>query len=187
MIDLTIDKPIAATTVLNCIPAGAAGSQEIDIEEQLPDLSKLLEAEKTAFIKAHQNLNSLIDQVGNFLDGMLTEHSRQIAKLSVAIASKVLSQQINEGNYDIEKIVTDTLSNVSDRQNISVFMNPGDLAALNTAIKKSEQKRLENINFSADPKIPPAQLRVETPKGAVSSMFEEKLQIIENALINAAQ
>lgn len=182
-------KPITAATVLDyslpLVPDGQSLCAQTESQILNEQLSERLNDEIRNFTNAHASLKCLTDKINSFYDTMFAEHSKHIARLSVAVASKILAQKIDSGQYDIENIIDSELKKLPEKSGITVFLNPSDLSALEEAMKCSQRTGFENIDFASDPNIRPAHLRIETQKGSVSSIIESKLKRIEAALSSA--
>jgi flagellar biosynthesis/type III secretory pathway protein FliH len=113
---------------------------------------------------------------------LFTDHKEDIAKLAVEIARKVLMQQVLNGAYDIETIVTKALEHVPSCEGVTVQVNPEDLDQCRQAQDVAESP-LDGVTFVADPMIGRAECRVESPKGVIQSLINEHLEQISKALL----
>lgn len=141
------------------------------------------EAQKLQYDKAMEALEAAAKKLQFVYERMIVEHRQAIAKLSIEIARKILSQKVKEGDYQIESIVQEALNNAPARQNIVVRLNPQDLTKCQEMQKGDSM--LASVNFVADPGIGPAECVVETPKGKVESLIDGHLEQVAKALSKA--
>lgn len=104
--------------------------------------------------------------------------SRIAIELAVSIAGDVLAREIDEGRYDIERMVREALSwSGVGRGNCTVHLHPEDVA------------RLDGIPFragttiEADPDVELANVHITTPQGLLVRELDEVLVAIREALL----
>ncbi len=161
-----LDKPIASVRGLN--------------DSNGADQSNPMQ--KATFSQVCRALKSLVDKLNKFYDEVFAGHKEEIAKLSVEIARKILLQQVQEGNYEIESIVKEAIKNSPTHQDIVANLNPEDLAQLQALQKEDATGDFAGVKFVSDPNIGKAECRLETPKGVIESLIDEQLERIGNAL-----
>jgi flagellar biosynthesis/type III secretory pathway protein FliH len=142
-----------------------------------------LETQKLQYDKALEMLEAAAKKLQFVYERLIVEHRQAIAKLSIEIARKILSQKVKDGDYQIESIVQEALNNAPARQNIVVRLNPQDLAKCQQ-LQKSDSM-LASVKLVADPGIGPAECVVETPKGKVESLIDGHLEQVARALSKA--
>jgi flagellar biosynthesis/type III secretory pathway protein FliH len=143
------------------------------------------QAQKSVFFQACQTLKALTDKLNQFYDKLFAEHKEEIARLSVEIARKILAQQVQNGDYEIESIVTEALTNAPTRQEVVVHLNPEDLILCQKVQQDEPNGALADIKLISDPNIGRAECLLETPKGIVESLIDEHLERIGKALKTA--
>jgi len=202
---VNLNKPVASVKILTAedVEHAEKGS-ELDsavLADSAVRVMQDLEKEKAETVQLYRVLSSLVDKISKFYDELLARHKEEIAKLSVEIARRVLMQKVQKGDYQIETIVKEALTNVPVRQDVVVHLNPGDLAQLQKpegsrsgGSRKDEGSReagshassvLADIKFIADSSIGPAECLVDTPKGVIKSLIDEHLTRISEALEKA--
>lgn len=142
-------------------------------------LAAELEVQRRLYDDTNRTLKALVAKLNNFYEEVFAGHKEQIARLSVEIARKVLMQKVKDGDYEIESIVKEVLSNAPSRQDVVIYVNPEDLAACQ---KVQDDDTFEDIKFSADSNIERAECRLESPKGIIKSLINEHLEQIEKTL-----
>ncbi|MHC4456518.1 MAG: FliH/SctL family protein [Planctomycetota bacterium] len=141
-----------------------------------------LESQRSAFTQTCQTLQGVITKLGQLYDKALGETRGEIAKLSVEIAKKILRKKVEEGDYEIESIVKETLNNAPTYQDVVVRLNPEDLSKLEKCQQDTETGSFAGINFVSDANIGRAECLLESPKGKIESFINNQLEQIGQAL-----
>jgi flagellar biosynthesis/type III secretory pathway protein FliH len=185
-----LEKPVVSVKIsdapplLSCESKNGDGEQ-ITIQSQGGSLSGDSQAKDTVLSQTCQTLKALTDKLNQFYDKLFAEHKEEIAKLSVEIARKILAQQVQNGDYEIESIVKEALKNAPTRQDVVVHLNPQDHILCQKAQQDEPNGALAGIKFISDPNIGRAECLLETPKGIVESLINEHLERIGKALKTA--
>ena len=160
-----------------------------EIEDSEADSAQILkhdlEAQKAVYSQACQALNGVIAKLNQFCDKLYVEHREEIARLSVEIARKILMQKVENGDYEIESIIKEALSNTPGSQNVKVHLNPEDLAKCRKAQQDEPGGVLAGIELISDQNIGRAECLLESPKGIIKSMIDDNLERIGKALNKA--
>jgi len=144
-----------------------------------------LEHRAAAFEEAVRGLDAVTAELRRYQEGVFAAHRREIARLSVEIARRVLSQQVGEGDYKIEAIIAEAVGHLSGARDMVVYVNPEDLAACRKAFAEGESDLPPGLRFVADGQLGRAECRVESEKGRVESLIESHLEQIAKALTQA--
>jgi flagellar assembly protein FliH len=184
-VTVNLVKPIASATISNgcSTVAELSGYSQVGSAANagLPDS----ESEKVRFSQLCRTLETLIAKLNQFYESLFAQHKDQIAKLSVEIARKILVQKVQEGDYEIESIVKESLKNAPTRQDVVVHLNPQDLPRMQKSQQDNADGALAGLKFVADSNIGQAECLLETPKGIIESMINEHLEQIAKALEKA--
>ena len=139
-------------------------------------------------VQACQALRSAAAKLSEIRDTLFVEHKDQIAKLSVEIARKILLQKVKDGDYEIESVIKEALTNAPSHHDIIVRLNPEDHMQFRKTLP-SGQEELDSVfagvKFVPDPNIGRAECLLETPKGIVKSLIDENLERVSQALQRA--
>ncbi len=138
-----------------------------------------------SFNEARSTLQGVIDRLNELYDSIFAGQREEIARLSVEIARKILTQKIENGSYQIESIVKEALKNVPTHEDLVVHLNHQDLAKCQKAQQEDATGLLAGIKFVADSNIGRAECLLETGKGIVKSLIDEHLERIGKALEKA--
>jgi len=182
-----LEKPIVSVKISDTPPLLSAESkngdgEQITIQSQGGPLSGDSQAKDTVFSQTCQTLKALTDKLNQFYDKLFAGHKEEIAKLSVEIARKILAQQVQNGDYEIESIVKEALKNAPTRQDVVVHLNPEDHLLCQKAQQDEPNGSFAGIKFVSDQNIGRAECLLETPKGIIESLIEEHLERISKAL-----
>jgi flagellar biosynthesis/type III secretory pathway protein FliH len=184
-----LEKPVLSVKVADncCLPsaeghsAGHDGRIEVDKQVAIKDTL----AQKAAFSQVCRTLKALTDKLNQFYDTLFAGHEEEIARLSVEIARKILARQVQNGDYEIESIVKEALSNAPTRRDVVVHLNPEDLILCQKVQQDEQNDAFSGIKLVPDPNIGRAECMLETPKGIVESLIDEHLERIGKALKTA--
>jgi len=177
-----LEKPVVSVKISDTPPLLSCESKNGDGEQITIQDSQ---AKDTVFSQTCQTLKALTDKLNQFYDKLFAGHKEEIAKLSVEIARKILAQQVQNGDYEIESIVKEALKNAPTRQDVVVHLNPEDHILCQKAQQDEPNGALAGIKFISDPNIGRAECLLETPKGIVESLINEHLERIGKALKTA--
>ena len=189
MLTVTLDKPVYTAQVLEAHAAGESAESSTVAAE----LQRVLEGQ-LAQVEAQQNqlgatlqlLDDMIAKCNQFYEQVLTTHRKEIARLSLEIARKVLSQQIKDGDYHIEAIIQEALQNAPVQQGITVHLSPEDLTHCQEIQAEQPDGPLSKLTLVSDVAVGRAECWLETPKGVIQSFINEHINKIAEALEKAS-
>ena len=181
-----LERPITSARILDGYSSNAESSVTDSMNPaantERIKLIEDLEVQKSLYSEACQALQGLVAKLNQIYDEIFTGHKEEIAKLSVEIARKILMQKIQDGDYEIESIVKETLKNAPTRQDLVVHLNPEDLADCQKAQQDDNGGTLAGVKLVADANIGRAECVLESPKGIIKSLIDEHLEQIGKAL-----
>lgn len=186
---VNLAKPIKSARILdgygNNAESSVIDSANPAMNTEQTELTEDLKERRRLYSEASRILQSLVAKLNQFYNEIFTGHKEQIAKLSVEIARKILMQKIQDGDYEIESIVKETLKNAPAHQDIIVYLNPQDLTVCQKVQADKDDGNLTGIKLVEDPNIGRAECVLESPKGIIKSLIEEHLEQIGKALEKA--
>ena len=95
---------------------------------------------------------------------------------------------MKDGDYEIESVIKEALTNAPSHHDIIVRLNPEDHMQFRKTLP-SGQEELDSVfagvKFVPDPNIGRAECLLETPKGIVKSLIDENLERVSQALQRA--
>jgi flagellar biosynthesis/type III secretory pathway protein FliH len=127
-------------------------------------------------------INLVISALQKFTAETIKQYKEQILNLAVKIAEKIIAVNVKQDNYNLAGIITEALNCVPQAQEITVFLNNGDLQRVNQLQKQGDLWEFPSVVFKADPALKKAECRVETPKGTVNYIIKEHLEKINKVL-----
>jgi len=179
-------KPIESVRILDDYSSNAQSSVTHSMNPaantEQGELTGDLEAQRRLYNDTCRTLQCLVAKLNQLYDEIFTGHKEEIAKLSVEIARKILIQKVQEGDYEIESIVKETLNNAPTRQDLVVHLNPEDLADCQKTQQDDNDGTLADIKLVADTNIGRAECVLESPNGIIRSLIDEHLEQIGKAL-----
>ncbi|HMM21557.1 MAG TPA: flagellar assembly protein FliH [Selenomonadales bacterium] len=120
---------------------------------------------------------------------MLTSAERQMVELSVAVARKILSREIEENPMAVLPIVQAALNRVRDQEQVSLRVNPEDYEVVLQARRELQSllKRESKLTIQADTNLKNGDCVIETPYGAIDARIDTQLELIKTALKDMVQ
>ena len=194
---VNLARPITALHVVG--PAGVQAdtapdgvAEAINQEPSHTSAEQIAKAQEIEQLQGHlaqscQLIEAIAAKLGTLYEQTLEQHRSDIAKLAVEIARKILSNQIAQGDYDIQSVVQEALQGAPTRQNVTIRVNPEDLPQCQQLQQDNPDGHFADLSFVPDWSIARADCVVETPKGIVESFVEDHLRRITDALERAQQ
>ncbi len=176
---VNLPGPVAS---VRAVPASAGPGADGDLERDAAVLKmqKDLEAEKAALARATLALQRAAAEVRAFRDEVARETESNLVDLALAVARKVLAQEVQAGRYDVGPIVQAALEAAPTRREAVVHLNPADLERLEAAW--TDASAAPGVHLAADPTLAAGECVVETAEGTVEARVEDALEQIEAAL-----
>lgn len=187
-ITVSLSKPVGAITMLGDTSGNANAAASVnnspgpEVSAEQESMLNNLATQKNELEQLCQTYQQLIAEVEQFHGKLLAENKKEIAKLSVEIARKVLAQKVKDGDYAIESVVEQGLEGIDVRANLSVHLNPQDLEKMKANEQDSACGILESVNFVADANVNRAECIIETSNGTIQSTIDGHLEEIGKAL-----
>jgi flagellar biosynthesis/type III secretory pathway protein FliH len=187
---VSLEKPITSAEFIDESAVGIGGpvpglAQANSGANAVQISAQNSEAQENTFSQTCQAINGVVTKLNQFYEKVFAEQKEEIAKLSVEIARKVLMQKVEDGDYEIQTIIKEALSNAPTKQDIVVHLNPEDLTECQKALQNEPDGTLADIKFVSDSNIGRAECLLESPKGIVESLINEHLDRISKALKKA--
>ncbi len=141
-----------------------------------------LQAEQDALRQARSALEQAVGQLGQLHQQALRQAEQQLAALAVAIARKILHQEIEGGRYRMQPVVAAAVKRLGSRREVVVHLHPDDLSRCTGARPDGTGDDGGGLRFLPDPEVPPGGCRVEGAEGVVAADAEAELREIAEAL-----
>jgi flagellar assembly protein FliH len=117
---------------------------------------------------------------------ILEKTEEQIIKLAIAIAEKILNQEVTTKKEVILSVLKNALKNISETEGMKVRLNPHDFRYV-MEVKKDFLQSIDgvrNVIFEEDSAIKRGGAIVETMFGEVDARLENQLKEIKTAMLH---
>jgi flagellar assembly protein FliH len=151
----------------------------------------LSEGKKAGLKAAQERVDGLIKEIQKYMEqlkdletNLRKECEREIVKLSLAIAQKIIIREINTDPTAIAQIARASLEKIPFSPQIKIRVNPADWEDI--AKKPFEAEGYKDITIEPDNTINPGGCYLETEFGDIEICWQDQLKEIErlfNALI----
>lgn len=175
-IEIQLPRPLAAV--------GAPGQEQSGRREEQArrEMQERVEGELAELRSARAALAKAQARFHDLQETFRREAEQQLLDLSMKIARKVLMQEIQAEQYDLDPIVREALSRIPPRMDAVTHLHPDDLARCEMAREDKELSGAGSVRFVADPDVRRGECFVQTSHGTVESSIEGHLQEIASAL-----
>ncbi len=175
VLNLNISKPIGS------ISSSPSQSDHTYVDNWAV-LKKHLDTHLARIDSLSSALAQAIEHTNDIEQQIIAQSRDEIAKLAVDIAEMIIADKISRDDYDIEKIISESIRDIDDKSEIEVELNEHDEKICQDIISKDPNSPLKKIKISADKSIGKAQCRVKTQNGKIESFYKEQLEKIAQAL-----
>jgi len=175
----------------NYIPRGeVAGEMEGDVKtiEEQAFIQGFDKGEKEGLELARERVGTLLTSFNEALLGLdrikkelLLSTEREAVELSLAVAKKIVCQEITTNKHVVFNVVKEALEKVVGNESIRVRMSPDDLQFMNE-FKSQLQELIEDftkVNFEGDDSIAKGGCIIDTSQGDIDARIEKQLQTVE--------
>ena len=145
-----------------------------------------MELQKKETLTAMEAIAVMTKQIPEIRKDIVEKSEQQIVKLAVAIAEKILNQEITTRKDIILDVLKGALKNVSETEGMKIRLNPLDFRYMMEVKKDFLQSfdGVRNIIFEEDTSIRKGGAVIETMFGEVDARLESQLKEIKTALLN---
>lgn len=194
MLTLTLKKPICSVQVVDASTAGEIPGQEgsrqegtsAQLESVLEHRLAEVQAQQGQLAATVQLLDDMVSKCRQFYEQVLVTHRKEIARLALEIARKVVVQKVKDSDYDMENIIEEALKHAPVQQGITVHLHPDDLNRCQAMQREQPDGPLGQLTLVADVGVGQAECWLETPKGIIQSFINEHIHKIAEALEKAS-
>jgi len=138
--------------------------------------------------EAVANAQSIVELAEQEAQNILAQADQQILELAIAIAGKILNQEIAENQMAVVPIIKAALDKVRDQERVVVRVNPENYSLVLAA--KAEFSTSMNgyavIDITADDSLKAGDCIVETPFGNVDARIDNQFEILKTVLRDIA-
>jgi len=142
------------------------------------------ERQRRELAPAAESLSRLIREIGGLKQRIFTSTERQVIRLVLAVAEKVIHREASLHADVIQHVLRDAIRNIVDREGMKIRLNPRDF--LHVMEVKQDFLRsmdgLKNVIFEEDSGIPFGGAVIETSFGEVDARLEQQIREIRIAM-----
>lgn len=187
-VTIQLDAPIRRVTVVGAeteetdavrLAERRLAQQQAELDRRAKALEQQGAARQAELERSAQALRGAAKELAALREEMIRELRAAVPVLAMDIARKVLQQEIESREYQIDPIVEAALSRLPKRGEILVCLHPDDFERCGLARGGSAE---ESVRFAADPSVPPGGCRIESGEGTVESDPAAALEQIEKTL-----
>jgi flagellar assembly protein FliH len=134
-------------------------------------------------------MNRVIDELRAYRSEILAESRKDIVKMALAVAEKVLHKEIMLSPDAVVSIVKNALSKVNFKRQFTIQVNPLDMEVIQNAGPQISAMldHAESLQFKADPKVEPGGCIVQTESGVVDAQVDRQFQEIRESVLGALE
>lgn len=125
------------------------------------------------------------EAIHNLRDKILRESEDEVIKLVMLVARKVIVQEIAQDRSILAGVVQNALAGLSDREEITVHINPDDYLLVTSGRDKALYKELlsERLLLKPDPSVSAGFCLVDTVMGTVDASLNGQMDQIYRTLL----
>lgn len=150
-------------------------------QQALVDAKARLDKERENVALSCQALGAAAEAIQTLEAQAIADAESQVVDLALAIAQKVLMQEIEGGRCRIEPIVREALRHAPSRREITVRLHPDDFAQWQQATV-ADAAPTSHLKVVADATIRRAGCLVETAEGTVTATLDDRLTLVAEAI-----
>lgn len=147
-----------------------------------------LQGEKAGMEIAEQRLEAVmrryaegIVEVSNLRASLYAQVEREVVKLAVEVAKKVVHRELQADPEIIQTVVRVALNHVAEKSAVTVHLSPVDYSFLLEQRAELSQSEGRDISLLADKSIERGGCLVNTECGDIDARIEEKFREVEHA------
>ncbi len=167
----------------------AAEDDAAAIREQAESFAR--ESRETAYREGSETAlsewNTLLLETRERRDQALASVERDLLRLAVKIAEKILGRELKSDRKAIIDIVANALRQARRNEMITVRVNPADLPVIEEHGQRLERAGREQfLDIVPDPQVAKGGCVIESESGAIDAQLETQLRVLERALLTRA-
>ncbi len=167
------------------IEGGRAKLREIETEAFNKGWEDGSKAARDEYEEKLRDAKAVLDKAHEEKWQVVAGSEEEIVRLAVAVARKVIDREIETGPDIVVDMVKRAIQKASDREELTVRVNPDNLdVTINARDDISQEvKGIRKLKVLADPAIAPGGCVVESHNGTVDARIERQMNEIEQALM----
>jgi flagellar assembly protein FliH len=172
--------PSEADRIRQAVEAEKQQALDVGLAEGFEKGRQAVTAELESVI---QRLRQAYMDIEKYRKQLYLEAEKETVDLAMAVARKIIGQEISLDRQIVLNVVKGALDKVIDHEKVIIRINPADLETVQTALFEflPHVEKLENVHFEADAAITTGGCIVETNFGNIDARIENQLDQIEAA------
>jgi flagellar assembly protein FliH len=160
---------------------GADQSRKHAYDQGLAAGVALQKEQSSSALKA---LSQIVCEVSALKQKLLADAEGEMVSLVVAIAEKVIYDEVSTNDQIIVNVLREAFKGVVDREGMKIHLNPQDLLVLKELKPDflKEFSGLKNVAFEEDREIQRGGALLETLAGEVDARLEQRVKEVKGAL-----
>jgi type III secretion protein L len=131
--------------------------------------------------------NTLLLEAREQRDQALADVERDLLRLAVKIAEKILGREITNDRTTVVDIVASALRQARRNEMITMRVNPADMPVVEKHRKRFDRAGREQfLDIVSDPRVAAGGCVIESESGAIDAQLETQLRVLERALLTRA-
>jgi flagellar biosynthesis/type III secretory pathway protein FliH len=188
---IDVPGPIASVVVVPAPasaggPAAAPPPPPVDYTLTIKQAQARLDQERASLAAARTAMELAAQKLQTLEADLTAAAEAQLVDLALAIAEKVLMQEVDQGRARVEPLVHEVLRHLPARRDLVIRLNPQDLAAVQAAATDVAAPVLGGLKTVADPSLHRGECLVESAEGTVPATLADRLQAAAGALKGGA-
>lgn len=177
----------AAAEAGRIVDAATEEASSIRLEAETAAAQLRLKAYKEGREEALLELNEHLLGAREIRDTALAEAERDLLRLAVKIAEKIIGHEIERDSTTLADIIANALRHTRQNEMLTVRVHPGDLPLVEVQRERLNQmSRARFLDFVPDPRVTRGGCIIESESGTVDAQLATQLQVLERALLARA-
>jgi len=170
-------------------PAGVVMTEE-ELDQQLRDAFNrgLQEGKNLAergLVNVFRSLRGAAEQVRDLREKVMRESEDELLRLIIMVSRKVILREVKTDRSILEEMVRSAVSGLSERDSVTVRLNPDDYAMITSGHGDYFRQELKSdqMHFKADTAVLPGNCQIDTEMGTIDASIDAQLDEIHRRLL----
>jgi len=183
------EAPLSDVSQEAAEPLGIAMTEE-ELDQQLRDAfnSGLQEGKNLAergLVNVFRSLRGAAEGLHDLRDKVMRESEDELLNLVMMVSRKVILRESRADRSILESMVRSAVSGLSERDRITVRLNPDDYAVITSGHGEYLRQELESdqMRFKADAAVLPGECQIDADMGTLDASIDAQLDEIYRSLL----
>jgi flagellar assembly protein FliH len=189
-IDTAREDPVSDGSPEAAEPAGVVMTEE-ELDQQLRDAfnSGLQEGKNLAergLVNVFRSLRGAAEEIRDLRDKVMRESEEELLNLVMMVSRKVILREAKTDRSILESMVRSAVAGLSERDSITVRLNPDDYAMITSGHGEffSQELKSDQMRFKADAAVLPGNCQIDTEIGTLDASIDAQLDEIHRSLLD---